>query len=124
MSQMNGAVIEPACEHVQEVGAVKGVIGSAVPRCSLVPVVEFEELTRLHVARVDSGRRRRDSGDFAAKTDRLQRFKGLRTYVDRGADLAQSRCRLENLRLHPEGPQRMRGREPGEPTADNRYPTA
>src|SRR5262249_43985820 len=121
---MNGAMIEPACERVQEVGAVKGVIGSAVPRCSLVPVVEFEELTRLHVARVDSGRRRRDSGDFAAKTDRLQRFIGLRTYVDPGAALAQSRCPPETPRPHPEGPQRRRGREPGEPPADNRYPTA
>ena len=29
-----------------------------------------------------------------------------------------------NLRLHPEGPQRMRGREPGKPAADNRYGTA
>src|SRR5947209_20157783 len=56
MSQMNGAMIEPACERVQEVGAVKGVVGSAVPRCSLVPIVEFEELAGLHVARVDSGR--------------------------------------------------------------------
>src|ERR1700745_127632 len=38
MSQMNGAMIEPACECVQEVGVVKGIIGSAVPRCSLVPI--------------------------------------------------------------------------------------
>ena len=121
---MNGAMIEPACERVQQVGAVKGVIGSAVPRRSLVPIVQFEELTGLHVARVDSGRCVRDSGDFVANADRLQRLDGLRAYVDRGADLAQSRSGLENLRLHPEGLQRMRGREPGEPAADNRYPTA
>ena len=29
--EMNGAVIEPACERVQQVGAVKAVIGRAVP---------------------------------------------------------------------------------------------
>ena len=118
---MNGAMIEPACERVQQVGAVKGVIGSAVPLRSLLPIVEFEELTGLHVARVDSGRRVPDSGDFVANTDRLQRFDGLRAYVDRGADLAQSRSGLENLRLDPKGLQRIRGREPGKPPADNRY---
>jgi hypothetical protein len=32
----------------------------------------------LHVARVDSRRRVRDSGDLVAKIDRLQRFGGLR----------------------------------------------
>ena len=124
VSQMNGAVIEPACERVQQVGAVKGVIGSAVPRRSLVPIVEFEELAGLHVARVDSGRQVPDGGDLVADADRLQRLDGLRADVDRGADLAQGRSGLENLRLDPEGLQRIRGREPGEPAADNRYPTA
>jgi hypothetical protein len=56
VSQMNGAAIEPARQRVQQVGAVKGVIGSAVARRSLSPIVEFEELTGLHVARVDAGR--------------------------------------------------------------------
>ncbi len=121
---MNGAVIEPAGERVQQVGAVKGVIGSAVPLRSLEPVVEFEELAGLHVARVDSGRRGPDGGDLVANADRLQRFDGLRACVDRGADLAQRRRGLEHLRLHPEGLQRIRGREPGEPAADNRYPAA
>src|ERR1700730_4730570 len=124
MSRMNGAVIEPAGERVEEVGAVKAVIGSAVPSRSLVPIVEFEELAGLHIARVDSGRCGPDRGDFVAKVDRLQCFKGLRTYVDRGADLAQSGSGLEHLRPHPEGPQRMRGRKPGKPAADNRYRTA
>src|SRR5262249_16347107 len=104
MPEMNGAIIEPACQCVQEVGAVKGVVGSAVPRRGLVPIVELEEFAGLHIARVDSGGCGPDSRDFAAETHRLQRFKGLRTYIDCGADLAQSRSGLENLRLHPEGP--------------------
>src|SRR6516162_6961654 len=86
--------------------AVKAVIGRAVSRRSLVPIVEFEELAGLHVTRVDSGRCGRDGGDFAAKIDCLQRFKGLRAYVDSRADLAQRRSGLENLRLHPKGLQR------------------
>src|SRR6516162_6670409 len=82
--------------------AVKAVIGRAVSRRSLVPIVELEELAGLHVTRVDSGRCGRDGGDFAAKIDCLQRFEGLWTDVDRGADLAQGRCGLEHLRLHLE----------------------
>ena len=69
---------------------MKGVIGSAVPLRSLVPIVEFQELAGLHVARVDSARQVRDSGDLVAKADRLQGFGGLRAYIDRGADLAQA----------------------------------
>ena len=76
---MNGAMIEPAGERVEQVGAVKGVIGSAVPLRGLVPIVEFEELAGLHVARVDSARQMPDGGDFVANADRLQRFDGLRT---------------------------------------------
>jgi hypothetical protein len=124
MSQMNGAVIEPARERVEQVGAVKGVIGSAIPRRGLVPVVELEELAGLHVAGVDPGRCVADRGDIVADADRLQRFDRLRTDIDRGADLAQGRSGLENLRLYPDGLQRMRGRDPGEPAADNRYATA
>ena len=41
-----------------------------------------------------------------------------------GADLAQGRSGLENLRRHPDGFQRLRGREPGEPSADDRNFTA
>ena len=121
---MDGAMIEPACERVQQVGAVKGVIRSAEPLRSLEPVVEFQELAGLHVAGVDAARQMPDGGDLVADADRLQRLDGLRARVDRGADLAQSRRGLENLRLHPEGLQRVRGGEPGEPAADNRYPTA
>src|SRR5262245_26010424 len=117
-------MIESAGERVEQIGAVKAVIRSAVARCGLVPIVEFKELAGLHVARVDAGRCGRDGGDLVAETDCLQRFKGLRAYVDSRADLAQRRSGLENLRLHPEGPQRMRGREPGEPSADNGYRTA
>src|SRR4029077_14915487 len=100
--------------------AVKGVIGSAVPRRRLVPVVELEELTGLHVARVDSGRGVADSGHIVAHADRLQRFDRLRTDIDRGADLAQGWSGLENLRDDPNGLQRMRGRDSGEPAADDR----
>src|SRR5271163_2485303 len=121
---MDGAGIEPACDRVQEVGAVKGVIGSAVPRRGLQPIVEFKELTGLHVARVESWRCGANSGDLVAEADRLQRFRGLRADVDRGADLAQSRSGLENLRLGPEGLKRLRRCKPGEPAANNRYPTA
>ena len=124
VSQMNGAVIEPAGERIQQVGAMKAVIGRAVAHRSLVPVVEFEELAGLHVARVDAGRRVGDSRDLVADADRAQRLDGLRAGVDRGADLAQGRGGLEHLRLHPEGPQRVCGREPGEPAADDRDPTA
>src|SRR5262249_27943891 len=35
VSQMNGAAIEPACERIQQVSAMEGVIGSAVPRRGL-----------------------------------------------------------------------------------------
>src|SRR5262245_8610795 len=93
-------MIESTGERVEQIGAVKAVIGSAVPRPGLVPIVEFEELAGLHVARVDAGRCGPDRGDLVAETDRLQRFEGLRTDIDRGADLAQSRCGLEDLRLH------------------------
>jgi hypothetical protein len=85
-----------------------------------VAVVELEELARLHVARVDAGRRVRDRGDLVADADRLQRLDRLRADVDRGADLAQGRSRLEHIRLDPDGPERLRGREPGEPAADDR----
>src|SRR5262249_33895437 len=122
--EMNGAVIEPMREGVQQVGAVKGVIGSAVARRGLSAVVELEELTGLHVARVDAGRRIRDRGHLVAGTDRLQRLDGWRADIDRGADLAQSRRRLEDLHLQPEGPQRVGGGEAGEPAADNRDPAA
>src|SRR5262245_11699591 len=124
VSQMNGAAIEPAREGVEQVGAVKGVIGSAVARRSLAPIVEFEELTGLHVARIDAGRRVGDGGDLVAEIDRSQRLDGLRADVDRGADLAQGRRRLEHLRRHAEGPQRVRGRKPGESAADDRDPAA
>ena len=93
-------MIESAGERVEQIGAVKAVIGSAVARRGLVPIVEFEELAGLHVARVDAGRCGRDRGDLVAETDCLQRFEGLRTDVDRGADLPQGRCGLEDLRLH------------------------
>src|SRR5260370_17644588 len=119
MSRMNGAMIEPGGERVEEVGAVKAVIGSAVPSRSLVPIVEFEELAGLHIARVDSGRCGPDRGDFVAKVDRLQRFKGLRTYVDRGTDLAQGGSGLENLRLHPQAPHRMPPPDPRPPPPHN-----
>src|SRR5712691_1858313 len=124
MSQMNGAVIEAARERVQKVGAMKAVIGRPVLRRSLFSVVEFEVLAGLHVARVDSGRCVRNRGDLVADADRLQRLDGLRTCVDGGADLAQGGGGLENLRLHPEDPQRVGGRKPGEPAADDRYLTA
>ena len=65
-----------------------------------------------------------DGGDLVADADRPQRFDGLRACVDRGADLAQRRRGLENLRLDAERLQRLRGREPGKPAADDRYPTA
>ena len=80
---MNGAVVEPACERVQEVGAMEGVIGSTEARRILMPIVEFKELAGLHVARVDSGRRRANSGNFVAEAHCLQRLDGLRTNVDR-----------------------------------------
>ena len=54
----------------------------------------------------------------------LQRLDGLRAGIDGGADLAERRRRLEDLRLNPEGLQRIRGREPGEPAADDRDPAA
>ena len=44
MAQMNGAMIESAYERIQQVGTLKGVVGSAILRCSLEPIVEFEEL--------------------------------------------------------------------------------
>ncbi len=111
---MNAVAIKPACERVQQVGAVKRVIGRAVLLCGLAPVVEFEKFTGLHVARVDAGRRVADGGDLVANADRLQRFDGLRTGVDGGADFAQSRSGFENLRLHSEGLEcaaRSRGRQ-------------
>ena len=101
MSQMNGAVIEPACECVQEVGAVKSVIGSAVTFCCLVSIVELEERAGLHVARVDPARSVRDRGHFVANTDALQRLDGLRADINRGADLAQRRSDLEHCRVYP-----------------------
>src|SRR5262249_40068923 len=53
MSQMNSAVIEPACESLQQVGAMERVVRSAIPFRQLEPVVELEKLTGLHVAGVD-----------------------------------------------------------------------
>jgi len=77
VSQMNGAPIEPAGERVQQVGAMKSVIGGAVPLRGYEPIVEFEELTGLHVARVDSRRRGPYRGDFVANAGSLQRLDGL-----------------------------------------------
>ena len=122
--EMNGAVIEPACKRVQEIRAVKGAIGRAVPLRRLQPVVEFEKLTGLHVARVDPGRQVSYRGDVVADTDRSQRFDGLGTCIDRGTDLAQGRSLLEHLRFDPKCLERIRGREPGKPSADDRDPTA
>src|SRR5262245_53851529 len=124
MAQMNSAVIESVCQRIQQVGAVKGVVRGPVSRRRFLPIVEFEELAGLQVARVDSGRRGADRGDLVANPDRLQRLDGLRTDVDGGADLAQRRGRLEHLRGDPEGLERVRGSEPGEPATDNRYPAA
>ena len=86
-----------------------------------MPVVEFEELAGLHVARLDSGRCGADRGELVADPDRSQRLDGLRADIDRGADLTQSRRGFEDVRPDPEGLQRMRGGEAGESATDNRY---
>jgi hypothetical protein len=101
--QVNGAVIKPACESVQQVGAMKRVVRSAIPLRHLESIIELEKLTRLHVARVNSRRQVPDRGDLFADTDRLQCFDGLRTRVNGGADLTQRRSGLENFSLDPEG---------------------
>jgi len=124
VSQVNGAVIEPAGERVEQVGAMEAVIGRAVARRGLVPVVEFEELAGQHVAGVDAGRRVGDSRDLLADADRAQRLDGLRAGVDRGADLAEHRGGLEDFRRDAEGLERVRRGEPGEPAADDCDPAA
>jgi hypothetical protein len=119
MSEMNGAGIEPARERVEQVGAMIGVVGRAITLRRLLAVVELDELAGLHVAGVHAGRRPADGRDLVADADRLQRLDGLRAGVDGGADLAQRRGGLEDLRLDGEFPQRIRRREAGEPAADD-----
>ena len=72
MARWIDAVIEAARQRVQQVGAVKSIIGRAIAQRRLSPVVEFERLSGLHVAGVDSRRRLRDRGDLLAQADRLQ----------------------------------------------------
>jgi hypothetical protein len=121
---MNRVLIKPACQAVQEVGAVKRIIWSAVARRHFETIIEFEKLAGLHVARVNSRREVSDRSDLFANPNRLQRFNGLRACVYGGADLAQCRSGLENLSLDPEDLERVRDREPGEPAADDRHPAA
>jgi hypothetical protein len=101
--QMNRAVVEPARQRVKKIGAVKGVIGGAVARRRLDPIVEFEEFAGLQVPRVDTRRRGADSRNFLANADRAQRLDGLRAGVNRRADLAERRRGLKQLSLYPQG---------------------
>jgi hypothetical protein len=65
-----------------------------------------------------------DGGNSIASPNGLQSLGGLRTRIHRSADLAQRASRFENLGLDPEEFERVRGGEPGQSTADDRYPTA
>src|SRR5215831_3046960 len=102
---------------------MKAVVGSAVTLGGLEPVVEFEKLTGLHIAGIDSRRPMADSGDLVPNTDRLQRLDRLWAGIDCSSDLAQRWSRFKNLGGQSDSLQRIRGRESGEPAADNGYPT-
>ena len=118
---MNSDRLEPARQCVQQVGAVKAVVGGAVAFRELEPIVEFEEPAGQHVARIDARRQVPDSSDPVADADRPEGLDSLRARVDGGADLAQSRRGFENLSLDAEALQRLRGRDSRKPAANNRY---
>ncbi len=124
MSEMNSAAIQPARESVQEVGAVKRIIRSAVLLRIFETIAEFEKFPCLHIARVNARRPISNSGNLVANPDRLQRLDRLRTRIYGGAYLAELRSSLENLGLYPESVKRVRGSQPCEPTADDRYSAA
>ena len=69
MVQVDQAVIQCARQSVQQVGAVKGVVRRAVTRRGFPPVIEFEELTGLHVPRVDARGRVGHGGNPFAESE-------------------------------------------------------
>src|ERR1700722_18140640 len=88
MSEVNVTGIESGCERIQQVGAMERVVGSAISLAGLESIVEFEELTGVHVPGVNSGRRVADSGNLFAATDGAQRLHGLWADVNGGAYFA------------------------------------
>src|ERR1051326_2461687 len=119
---MDRAAVEPAREYIQQIGAVKRVIGRAVALGQFETIVELEKLAGLHVAGVHAWRAVADGGDLVAQADRPQRLDGLRAGIDRGADLAELRRRLEHVSGDTKMLQRIRGRKSGQPAADDRNP--
>ena len=100
---------------------MKRIIRRAVTLRGFQPVVEFEKLAGLHVARVNARRPRAHGGDLFAEPDGDERLCCVRRNIDGGADFAQGGRRLKNLRLDPELGQRMRRGQSRKPAADNHH---
>ena len=73
VAQMDQPVIQSAGKNLQQVGAVKRVIWRPVTRRSFPPVVKFEELTGLHIPRVDARGRGAHGGNLFAEPDGSKR---------------------------------------------------
>ena len=121
MVEMDQAAIQSARQNIQQVGAVKRIIRRAVTLRGFQPVVEFEKLAGLHVARVNARGTRAHGGDLFAQADGDQRLCCVRRDIDGGADFAQGGRRFKDLRLDPEAGQRMRRGQSREPAADNHH---
>ncbi len=105
MVQMDQAVIQPARQGIQQVGAVKRIVRRAVTSCTFPPVIEFEKLTGLHVPRVDAWGRIGHGGDLFAQPDGNKRPCCVRGNIYGCADFAQGGRRFKDFCLNPEAGQ-------------------
>ena len=121
MVEMDQAAIQSARQYIQQIGAVKRVIRRAVTLRGFQPVVEFEKLAGLHVARVNARGARAHGGDLFAQADGDKRLCCVRRDIDGGADLAQGGRRFKDFRLDPEAGERMRRGQSREAAPDNRH---
>ena len=69
VAQVDGGRVKACGERVQEVRTVIGIEGRAKALRHRDPVVEFEELAALHIARVDAGGLSPNRGNLIANAD-------------------------------------------------------
>ena len=119
MIEMNSFGIDAARQDLQKIGAMEGVNAGAKAGRSRRLVAIVERRAGIHVAGEHAGRDVGDGRDPLAKPDRAQRFDGLRTDVDAGANLAELQRLLEDLHLEAEAGERGGSRQTGQAAADD-----
>jgi len=122
MAEMNSIAVKSARESIDQIGAMKRVIGRPESFDHGQPVCKFEEFAGLHVASDRSGRPMADGCNRLANANGSQRLDRLRTRVDGSADLSQRRRSLENLGLDSKPLESVGSRQPCQPASDDRYP--